>query len=94
MTFTFGIHVQAVGFAVIACSQVPVTNGDVKCVTACDVVTQRFPVHCDLPGPGLNNLQPLWSPHWFCKVKAKVNGMEQGVEEKSHKSQGGGEFQR
>lgn len=40
MTFTFGIHVQAVGLAVIACSHIPVTNGDVKCVTACDVVTQ------------------------------------------------------
>lgn len=43
-----------------------VADGDVKGVTACDVVAQWLPVHCDQPGPGLSDLQPLWSPHWFC----------------------------
>lgn len=38
--FTFWIHVQAVGFTVIVCSRIMVADGDVECVTACDVVTQ------------------------------------------------------
>lgn len=67
MSFTFGIHVQAVSFTVIVCSHVMVANGDIECVTACDVVTQWLPVDSDQPRPGLSDLQPLWSPHRFCK---------------------------
>lgn len=51
-----------------------VADGDVKGVTACDVVSQRLPVHCDQPGPGLSDLQPLWSPHWFCKEAESCKG--------------------
>lgn len=51
-----------------------VADGDVKCVTACDVVTQWLPVHCDQPGPGLSDLQPLRSPHWFCEKAEPCKG--------------------
>lgn len=51
-----------------------VADGDVKGVTACDVVSQWLPVHCDQPGPGLSDLQPLWSPHWFCREAERCKG--------------------
>lgn len=66
---TFRVHVQTVSFAMIVGSHVMVTDGNVKGVTAGDVVTQRFPVHCDQTRPGLSNLQPFRSSHRFYKIR-------------------------
>lgn len=66
---TFRVHVQTVSFATIVGSHVMVTDGNVKGVTAGDVVTQRFPVHCDQTRPGLSNLQPFRSSHRFYKIR-------------------------
>lgn len=66
---TFRVHVQTVSFATIVGSHVMVTDGNVKGVTAGDVVTQRFPVYCDQTRPGLSNLQPFRSSHGFYKKR-------------------------
>lgn len=70
---TFWVHVQAVGFAAVISCHVVVADGDVEGVAPRDVVTQRFPVNGDQPRPGLCDLQPLWSPHWFYEERRKVN---------------------
>lgn len=56
LNITFRVHVQAVGFAAVVGSHIMVADGDVKGVTASDVVTQRFPVHRYQTRPGLSNL--------------------------------------
>lgn len=71
---TFRVHVQAVGFTAVVGSHVMVADGDVKGVTASDVVTQRFPVHRDQTSPGLSDLQPLRSPHRFCRETEEHTG--------------------
>lgn len=68
----FGVHVQAVGPALIVASEVMVANGDVESVAARDVVAQGLPVHSDAPCLDFSNLQSLWRPHGFCKNKSKL----------------------
>lgn len=82
LRITFGVHVQAVGLAAVVGSHIVVTDGNVKGVTPGDVVSQRFPVHCYQTGPGLSNLQPLWSPHRFYRWRKTTR--------KGHKPEGSG----
>lgn len=56
LSITFRVHVQAFVFAAVIGSRVTVADGDVKGVTASDVVTQRLPVHRYQTRPGLSNL--------------------------------------
>ncbi len=77
---TFRVHVQAVGFAAVVGGHVMVADGDVEGVTTGDVVTQRLPVHRDQTRPGLSDLQPLGSPHGFCRQTEEHIG--KGVKQK------------
>lgn len=43
----FGVHLQAVGLALVGGFVVVVADGDVEGVAASDVVAQRLPVHGD-----------------------------------------------
>lgn len=48
-----------------------VANGDIKGVTASDVVTKGLPVHRNQTSSGLSNLQPLGCTHGFCKKERR-----------------------
>lgn len=60
----FGVHLQAVGFALVG-FVVVVADGDVEGVAAGDVVAQRLPVHGDEARLRLCDLQSLGGPHGF-----------------------------
>lgn len=61
----FGVHLQAVGFALVGGFVVVVADGDVEGVAAGDVVAQRLPVHGDEARLRLRDLQTLGCPHGF-----------------------------
>lgn len=62
----FGVHLQAVGFALVWGFVVVIADGDVEGVTAGDVVAQRLPVHGDKARLRLCDLQTLGGPHGLC----------------------------